>query len=98
MTSRDFAMILRKFLAIKCPSSDFVLKSRKVRGRTLDRQELTQTSMTSKSPAKKKTEFDSIDALVADIKRGKMVILVDDADRENEGDLIMAAEHITPEA
>ncbi|HEY6225949.1 MAG TPA: bifunctional 3,4-dihydroxy-2-butanone-4-phosphate synthase/GTP cyclohydrolase II [Verrucomicrobiae bacterium] len=54
--------------------------------------------MTSKSPAKKKTEFDSIDALVADIKRGKMVILVDDADRENEGDLIMAAEHITPEA
>jgi 3,4-dihydroxy 2-butanone 4-phosphate synthase / GTP cyclohydrolase II len=47
---------------------------------------------------KKKSEFDSIDAVVADIKRGRMVILVDDADRENEGDLIMAAEHITPEA
>jgi len=35
---------------------------------------------------------------IDDIKRGKMVILVDDEDRENEGDLCMAAEHITPEA
>lgn len=49
-------------------------------------------------PVKKKSEFDSIESVVADIKRGRMVILVDDADRENEGDLIMAAEHITPEA
>ena len=31
-------------------------------------------------------------------RAGKMVILMDDEDRENEGDLIMAAEHITPEA
>src|SRR3954470_15981907 len=54
--------------------------------------------MSSKSAAGKKREFDSIDALVAEIKRGNMVILVDDADRENEGDLIMAAEHVTPEA
>src|SRR5215216_3766946 len=54
--------------------------------------------MTSKSKSRNKGEFDSIDALVADIKRGRMVILVDDADRENEGDLIMAAEHITPAA
>lgn len=44
-----------------------------------------------------KAEFDSIEALVAEIRRGHMVILVDDADRENEGDLIMAAEHVTPE-
>ncbi|MDT0595785.1 bifunctional 3,4-dihydroxy-2-butanone-4-phosphate synthase/GTP cyclohydrolase II [Glaciecola petra] len=36
--------------------------------------------------------------IIADIKKGKMVILMDDEDRENEGDLIMAAEHITPEA
>jgi 3,4-dihydroxy 2-butanone 4-phosphate synthase / GTP cyclohydrolase II len=49
-------------------------------------------------PVKKNSDFDSIDAVVADIKRGRMVILVDDADRENEGDLIMAAEHITPQA
>ena len=40
--------------------------------------------------------FDSIAAVVADLRAGKMVIMVDDADRENEGDLIMAGEHATP--
>ena len=43
-------------------------------------------------------QFDSIESVVADLKRGKMLIVVDDADRENEGDLIMAAQFITPEA
>jgi 3,4-dihydroxy 2-butanone 4-phosphate synthase/GTP cyclohydrolase II len=42
--------------------------------------------------------FDSIELVVDDIRSGKMVIVVDDADRENEGDLIMAAECVTPEA
>lgn len=36
--------------------------------------------------------------IIEDIRLGKMVILMDDEDRENEGDLIMAAEHVTPEA
>ncbi|MCV2883221.1 bifunctional 3,4-dihydroxy-2-butanone-4-phosphate synthase/GTP cyclohydrolase II [Aestuariibacter sp. AA17] len=36
--------------------------------------------------------------IIDDIRQGKMVILMDDEDRENEGDLIMAAEHVTPEA
>jgi 3,4-dihydroxy 2-butanone 4-phosphate synthase/GTP cyclohydrolase II len=45
-----------------------------------------------------KNPFDSIEAVVADIKRGKMVIVVDDADRENEGDLVMAAQFVTPAA
>src|SRR3954471_8383968 len=35
---------------------------------------------------------------IADVRAGKFVILVDDEDRENEGDLCMAAEHVTPEA
>ncbi len=39
-----------------------------------------------------------IEEVVQDIKAGKMVILVDDEDRENEGDLCMAAEAVTPEA
>ena len=39
-----------------------------------------------------------IEDAVNDIKQGKMVIIVDDEDRENEGDLTMAAEKITPEA
>jgi 3,4-dihydroxy 2-butanone 4-phosphate synthase/GTP cyclohydrolase II len=44
-----------------------------------------------------KTKFDSIPAVLADIRQGKMVIVVDDADRENEGDLILAAEKATPQ-
>ncbi|NTS77063.1 3,4-dihydroxy-2-butanone-4-phosphate synthase [Catenovulum sp. SM1970] len=36
--------------------------------------------------------------LIEDIRQGKMVILMDDEDRENEGDLIMAADHVTAEA
>jgi 3,4-dihydroxy 2-butanone 4-phosphate synthase / GTP cyclohydrolase II len=40
----------------------------------------------------------SIEEIIEDIRQGKMVILMDDEDRENEGDLIMAAELVTPEA
>jgi 3,4-dihydroxy 2-butanone 4-phosphate synthase/GTP cyclohydrolase II len=40
----------------------------------------------------------SVEAAISDIRDGKMVILVDDADRENEGDLCIAAERVTPEA
>jgi 3,4-dihydroxy 2-butanone 4-phosphate synthase/GTP cyclohydrolase II len=43
-------------------------------------------------------KFNTIEDGIADIKKGKMVILVDDEDRENEGDLTMAAEAVTPEA
>ncbi|MDD3353060.1 bifunctional 3,4-dihydroxy-2-butanone-4-phosphate synthase/GTP cyclohydrolase II [Zoogloea sp.] len=39
-----------------------------------------------------------IQDIIADIKAGKMVILVDEEDRENEGDIVIAAEYITPEA
>ncbi len=39
-----------------------------------------------------------IEEVIQDIRQGKMIILVDDADRENEGDLTMAAELVTPEA
>jgi 3,4-dihydroxy 2-butanone 4-phosphate synthase/GTP cyclohydrolase II len=45
-----------------------------------------------------KSKFDSIESVAKDLRAGRMVIVVDDADRENEGDLIMAAEHVTPEA
>lgn len=44
-----------------------------------------------------KSRFDSIESVIADIRKGKMVIVVDDADRENEGDLIFAAEKATPQ-
>ena len=45
-----------------------------------------------------KTKFDSIESVLTDIRRGKIVIVVDDADRENEGDLLMAAQFATPAA
>lgn len=43
-----------------------------------------------------KPRFDPISDVIQDIRRGKMVIITDDADRENEGDLVMAAEKATP--
>src|SRR4030088_21531 len=42
--------------------------------------------------------FSSIEAAIEDIRLGKIVIVVDDEDRENEGDFIIAAEKCTPEA
>ena len=41
--------------------------------------------------------FNSIEEAIEDIKQGKIVIVVDDEDRENEGDLVVAAEKITPD-
>jgi 3,4-dihydroxy 2-butanone 4-phosphate synthase / GTP cyclohydrolase II len=45
-----------------------------------------------------KEMFDRIDSVIADLRKGKMVIVVDDADRENEGDLILAGQFVTPAA
>jgi 3,4-dihydroxy 2-butanone 4-phosphate synthase / GTP cyclohydrolase II len=42
--------------------------------------------------------FNTIESVVRDLEAGRMVIVVDDADRENEGDLIIAAQHATPAA
>ena len=41
--------------------------------------------------------LDSIESAIEDIKAGKIVIVVDDEDRENEGDFIIAARHASPE-
>ncbi len=43
-------------------------------------------------------KFNTIEEAIEDIKQGIMIIVVDDEDRENEGDLVMAAEKVTPEA
>jgi 3,4-dihydroxy 2-butanone 4-phosphate synthase/GTP cyclohydrolase II len=43
-------------------------------------------------------KFNSIDEIIEDIRHGKMVIMVDDEDRENEGDFVMSAAAVTPEA
>ncbi|HEY2329712.1 MAG TPA: bifunctional 3,4-dihydroxy-2-butanone-4-phosphate synthase/GTP cyclohydrolase II [Verrucomicrobiae bacterium] len=45
-----------------------------------------------------KTKFDPVESVLTDIRKGRIVIVVDDADRENEGDLICAGQHTTPAA
>src|SRR3981081_2300377 len=50
------------------------------------------------SQEKETFQFDAIDDVVSDIAKGRIVIVTDDADRENEGDLVMAAEKATPKA
>jgi 3,4-dihydroxy 2-butanone 4-phosphate synthase / GTP cyclohydrolase II len=54
--------------------------------------------MLSSTPTAEAFQFDTVDDVLADIAAGKMVIVTDDADRENEGDLVMAAEKATPAA
>jgi 3,4-dihydroxy 2-butanone 4-phosphate synthase/GTP cyclohydrolase II len=44
------------------------------------------------------TPFNSIEDAIKDIRKGKFIILVDDEDRENEGDLVIAAEKVTPQS
>ncbi|MFZ5862614.1 MAG: bifunctional 3,4-dihydroxy-2-butanone-4-phosphate synthase/GTP cyclohydrolase II [Nitrospirota bacterium] len=43
-------------------------------------------------------DFDTIESAIAEIAAGRMIILIDDEDRENEGDLVLAAEKVTPDA
>lgn len=43
-------------------------------------------------------KFNTIEEAIEDIKQGKIIVVIDDEDRENEGDLLMAAEKVTPEA
>ena len=45
-----------------------------------------------------KTPFATIEAAIEEIRRGRMVVVVDDENRENEGDLVLAAQFVTPEA
>ena len=58
---------------------------------------MTQNNHSTAENGNKAIRLDSIESAIADFKAGKMVIVVDDEDRENEGDLIVAAEKITPE-
>ncbi len=58
---------------------------------------MTQTAQTAATPDTATVRLDSIESALVDFREGKMVIVVDDEDRENEGDLIVAAEKITPE-
>ena len=43
-------------------------------------------------------DFATVEEALVDLRQGRMIVVVDDSDRENEGDLTLAAEHVTPEA
>ena len=60
--------------------------------------ELVQRREESSLATQKQFEFASIEDAVRDFNAGRMIVVIDDEDRENEGDLTMAAETITPEA
>jgi 3,4-dihydroxy 2-butanone 4-phosphate synthase / GTP cyclohydrolase II len=60
--------------------------------------ELVQRTEASSLAKQKRFEFASIEAAVRGLKAGRMIVVIDDEDRENEGDLVMAADMITPEA
>ena len=53
--------------------------------------------MTDTQTVDTEIQFNTIEEAIADIKAGKVIIVVDDEERENEGDFICAAEKITPE-
>jgi len=54
--------------------------------------------MNASASAAQPVTISPIEEIVSDLKAGRMVVLVDEEDRENEGDLVLAAEHVTPEA
>jgi 3,4-dihydroxy-2-butanone 4-phosphate synthase len=58
----------------------------------------TRSSEPTQLPVDVRDVVVPIDVAVAEIRAGRMIVLVDDEDRENEGDLCMAAEKVTPEA
>jgi 3,4-dihydroxy 2-butanone 4-phosphate synthase / GTP cyclohydrolase II len=60
--------------------------------------ELVKRTEESSFASQGQFEFASIEDAVCDLIEGRMIVVIDDEDRENEGDLIMAAEMITPEA
>ena len=66
--------------------------------RTLQRLTRVLPELASPQSTEDESPFDSIQDAIDDIRAGKMVVVLDDEDRENEGDLVMAAEMVTPEA
>jgi 3,4-dihydroxy 2-butanone 4-phosphate synthase/GTP cyclohydrolase II len=59
---------------------------------------MSDESPHTQAPAVEATPFSTIEEAIEEIRAGRMVVVCDDEDRENEGDLVMAAQFVTPEA
>jgi 3,4-dihydroxy 2-butanone 4-phosphate synthase / GTP cyclohydrolase II len=66
--------------------------------RTLQRLTAVLPELAPSPNDEPESPFDTIEEAIEDIRAGKMVVVLDDEDRENEGDLVMAAARVTPEA
>ncbi|MCW2981663.1 MAG: 3,4-dihydroxy-2-butanone 4-phosphate synthase, partial [Solirubrobacterales bacterium] len=60
--------------------------------------DITETDVTPADEQDSPSPFATIEEAIEEIRRGKMVVVCDGEDRENEGDLVMAAQFATPEA
>ncbi|HEV2828190.1 MAG TPA: 3,4-dihydroxy-2-butanone-4-phosphate synthase [Pyrinomonadaceae bacterium] len=81
------------------PDSIAYLRTKKEKmGHALTLQKIDTNTKTNGENVEDDFEFANIDAALAELKAGRMIVVVDDEDRENEGDLTMAAEMVTPEA
>ncbi len=81
------------------PSLDLALKIRQATENLVRPEDFPKgrDPMMDNAVSEPSEKLDSVESAVAAIKRGEMIVVVDDADRENEGDLIAAASRITPE-
>jgi 3,4-dihydroxy-2-butanone 4-phosphate synthase/GTP cyclohydrolase II len=83
--------------AAPTPHSLAYLRAKKERmGHALSLVQHERTGYSNHSPDR--LEFAGVETAVAELRAGRMIVVIDDEDRENEGDLTMAAELVTPEA
>ena len=81
------------------PHATAYLRTKKERmGHTLSLGPTADTPRLHGTTADETHPYASIDAALAELRSGRMIVVVDDEDRENEGDLLMAADMVTPEA
>jgi 3,4-dihydroxy-2-butanone 4-phosphate synthase/GTP cyclohydrolase II len=79
-------------------SSAYLRAKKQKMGHVLSLRQHNGTGYVEDAQANDSFEFASIEAAIGDLRAGRMIVVVDDEDRENEGDLVVAAEMITPEA
>lgn len=98
----DTARISAAELAARCGLTESAISylrsgHREPSFRSLQRLAAALPELASTVPVPR-NPIDSIEGAIADIRAGKMVVVLDDEDRENEGDLVMAAQMVTPES